>query len=532
VLSSKNSERELGQLAQRACTLADLIDIEAFLAADRLRSDNDLIKRDREIGSKLNADFPSRSSQTTRRRNTILGWCHALTENLGVTSYGQRFIHTLNLIELSLVAAGVFLGIATVRVVLRYDGSTPVNIVHFLAVLVVTQVFLFLLMIMGTLFRRFLTAPFGKVARFGPLQELIKSFVWSKVKLPVAIERTQKFYGNVLGWRLVTATQKFGIAFNLAALATLTYLIIFTDLAFSWSTSLNLSAKEAHHLIKIIAWPWDSLSRFSDFGKNYVPTLELVEKTQYFRIDGRYIAASPADRALDVKILGSWWPFLSMALAIYGLLPRAIFYVFAKLAFLRAVRFVKFDTIELEVLYQRLVCNVASAGQWQHRGDERMESFLKDGKKSGVQEISKEIKVQNTQCDVIIWRDIPVVEASLREHLYTNYRLEVKSVYNAGGKAHDSYAEKLLTNLKAAKNSVVIAVEAWESPGKAIKSLLQTLREGLGGSDAKRPLFIILVQLDKGQIHSPSQARIDLWKKALNELSDPYSGLLKHASLQ
>ena len=44
-------------------------------------------------------------------------------------------------------------------------------------------------------------------------------------------------YADVERWMLFALTQRFGLWFNLCALATCLVLVIFTDLAFSWSTT-------------------------------------------------------------------------------------------------------------------------------------------------------------------------------------------------------------------------------------------------------------------------------------------------------
>jgi len=58
----------------------------------------------------------------------------------------------------------------------------------------------------------------------------------------------------------------------------------------------------------------------------------LVEATRFFRIAGRLNLAVP------LETYGGWWPFLVMTLAVYGLLPRAIFLAVARGRLQRALR--------------------------------------------------------------------------------------------------------------------------------------------------------------------------------------------------
>src|SRR2546423_330732 len=113
--------------------------------------------------------------------------------------------------------------------------------------------------------------------------------------------------GLVIGWTAATA-----------ALLGCLRLIVFSDIAFSWSTTLvQLDAPRFHGLVHALAAPFAWLWPDAD------PSRALVEATRYSRLEGSYVL-SGAGRAARPELVGGWWPFLLASIALYGLLPRCL----------------------------------------------------------------------------------------------------------------------------------------------------------------------------------------------------------------
>ena len=108
-------------------------------------------------------------------------------------------------------------------------------------------------------------------------------------------------------------SQTAAVAFNVAALVTAIMLVTFSDLAFGWSTTLDADPAAVTRVVQRIAWPWAALVPPA------VPSAELVEQSQFFRLEGS------ARRRSAPRALGAWWPFTILALVTYGLAaaPRA-----------------------------------------------------------------------------------------------------------------------------------------------------------------------------------------------------------------
>ncbi|TNE73597.1 MAG: DUF2868 domain-containing protein [Gammaproteobacteria bacterium] len=101
-----------------------------------------------------------------------------------------------------------------------------------------------------------------------------------------------------------------GICFGLTGLLTLLLMVVIQDLAFGWSTTINTAASGYHHLLLAVATPW------SWFWPDAVPTLELVEATRFYRVNG--------GSEIAPKAWGQWWPFVAMLWTVWVLVPRLL----------------------------------------------------------------------------------------------------------------------------------------------------------------------------------------------------------------
>lgn len=86
-------------------------------------------------------------------------------------------------------------------------------------------------------------------------------------------------------------------------------LLLFTDLAFGWSSTLIDQPQRVVQLSQTLAAPWQW------FWPTAVPSVELVEATRYARIN---------PHAGNLQWAGGWWQFLLASLLAYNLLPRAV----------------------------------------------------------------------------------------------------------------------------------------------------------------------------------------------------------------
>ncbi len=139
---------------------------------------------------------------------------------------------------------------------------------------------------------------------------------------------------------VVTLGQQLSMLFSLGMLMAFLLYLLVTDLAFGWSSTLNLSSELIHQITRIIAWPWKNLWPAA------VPSMELVEQTHYFRV---------APVSLEQPALfGQWWRFLLMSLLLYVVFPRVISGTFFRYRLNRMQAGVRKSDALISGLWQRL----------------------------------------------------------------------------------------------------------------------------------------------------------------------------------
>jgi hypothetical protein len=222
--------------------------------------------------------------------------------------------------SLLVVLTGAALGWLSVMAAFYYDGSARVNVPAVAGVLVGIP----LLALVGSWYALIaggtLTGVAGGLARALGAMAGGRIGVWfrrfytgdGRVGLEALIQAGDPATAAVRRWLVANWSHRAGTAFYVSALATATAMVVFTDLAFGWSTTLDVDATSVHRLMNLVSTPWAA------FWPAASPDLELVRISRFFRLDGSPTTAVEAGR------LGGWWGFLLATIAIYGLLPRLV----------------------------------------------------------------------------------------------------------------------------------------------------------------------------------------------------------------
>ncbi len=134
-------------------------------------------------------------------------------------------------------------------------------------------------------------------------------------------------YGTVANLLVLRSTQYMAIAFNMGVLVIAGALMMVTDLAFGWSSTV-LSPTSMQRVVDFLAffWAWAL--------PNAVPDEELVEISRNYRMSMglERVDATTAER------LGGWWQFMLLCMLFWGLLPRFVTLAVAHCKLLAAIR--------------------------------------------------------------------------------------------------------------------------------------------------------------------------------------------------
>jgi len=309
-------------------TLADWIDLLVQLQRDEGLPDAELRRRDRALGARLAAGAPARRRPLAR----LLAWLRAVAP---VDSPGRRVAEAVRLAAVLLAAGGFLLGASAALGAFSFQPRGRINVVAVLIALVGTPSLFLALALLNALPRRLRRwLPWiGSEPEGGGLLQPAR---WALRALPGSVRSSletawgesrsaRRLSAPVRRWLLLSASQGAAVAFSLGALATALALVVFSDLSFGWSTTLEIDASRVQRATDILSAPWSHRIPAA------VPTAELIARTRFFRI-----AAEPGPDT-SPELFGGWWPFVVMTIAVYGLAPRLLFLVFARLQLQRAL---------------------------------------------------------------------------------------------------------------------------------------------------------------------------------------------------
>jgi hypothetical protein len=477
--------------------IAQLVDLSAQLEEDAGRSPEALRRRDRALAGQLAApgDDPQR---------TVTAWLDRVRPPVpgGEAERAERAHRALSA---GLAALGAAVGAGAAAALFHYDGTHPVNVVRVLAVFVGIQLVLLGATGVASLPHRWRDAipgvaalrdALGLLAPTGWLRGLQRLLPGPEreatQRLLGMLARQRRLYGDVEKWWLLSGSQWFGVTFNLGAIATAFSLVVFTDLAFAWST--DFSDRAFLRLVSTLALPWAPLWTAA------VPDAELVTATQYFRASGEHL---PWDSA-------PWWRFLLACMLVYGLLPRA--------AFLALARW------RLRVAVGRACRRLPGLAALRDRLESRLVETAGEGEEAPPPE-SRPLLIETESelagggaCHAVAWSGFPIADAGSASRALG---VEVLSLSEAGQGALEN-DERALRALAETRGDapVLVLTKAWEPPVLELLDFVADLRRALGDG---RAIVVAPLVLQGERLAAPAQRDVEQWCRAVDRLADPWT---------
>jgi hypothetical protein len=395
----------------------------------------------------------------------------------------RRVRASLGLLSAVLAGLGLFFGWASASALLQlevHDGR--VNIVLCVGLLVVVPLLLLGLAGLGAVWSARVEWGEGPLGRGGWRR-------WAFLRaamavLPEAARRDaevvlgrvgmgERLYARVRRAQLFVWSQILGLAFAAGALAATLAFVVFTDLAFGWSTTLDVDASLVHRMAATLAGPWQWL------WPGAVPSLDLVETTRYFRI-------APLNDSevhfIDPIRFGGWWPFLVMALAVYALVPRCLALGFGWLWLGRECGRALAETPGVDRLLERLTTPTVETRA------EEAEGGVGHAPRGTVVRVKAEEwldRVGGSAPWVIGWAE-PVEDDALFALLGTD-RLQIR---DAGGRRTLEEDAERIAEIAAGQGGVGLCVRAYEPPVLEVIDFLADLRAAVG---PRRELIVWLL---------------------------------------
>ena len=283
----------------------------------------------------------------------LLLWAERYILRLKKPSLSEMFSGYLYGMTLVLALIAFFLGFFSGAGLLSYSGSEPVNVIYFMAMVILLPL-------------TTMTLTFFSIFRANSAQSLLvhisPAFWMEKILhfLPGKLQSSlQELKINPLlaNWIIIKRSQLLALIFSLGLLAALLGMVITKDIAFAWSTTLQISPKEFHALLHTLAFAWRDLFPWA------VPSVDLIEQSQYFRLGEKL----DLQMIQNASKLGEWWKFLAFATLFYAIVLRLGVWLLSMLGFKRALKrsFLRLDGagILLREMNEPIITTAAADGK-------------------------------------------------------------------------------------------------------------------------------------------------------------------------
>ncbi len=470
----------------------DAIDVPLWLENDRGTPYSTRVRRDRDIGSQL----PDRNAVERVRT-----WWN-LVERRTDDPSGARLQRIRRLVTAMMIGIGGFLGIGVALAAFHYDGSRPVNVVTLLATLVIVQ--------LGLVFLTLLLIPRG-VPGLRAIQDLLETInpgAWA-ASIYRRIARPPRDVAALFGWhhgraaaasrfakwQMLFWSQTAAVAFNLAAIATGAALVTFTDLAFGWSTTLQADPHEIARWVDVLSLPWQA------WAPAAVPDLSLIERSQFFRLDGATALDANASRTLT-----GWWAFTILAIVVYGLLPRLVLWSLCIAQLQAATRALLLEDPRVTALLDRMTTPAIETAAREPE-DARPPSALPDASHPDAS--------INT-ASAVIWSG-SIAASAADAYARRTLGIALNGVVEAGGgRALEEDHAAIERVCAGGRGSIIVFTRAWEPPLLEFLDFIAALRRALG-NDAS----IIVAPVAESASAVEPQHR-ETWARAIGRLADPH----------
>ena len=440
--------------------MAEAVDVRRWLEADVDTSFAERLARDRQIGRSLQSGddvgrYPGSDIERLHR-----WWLQVRSEPPAEGSVGTRLLRGVGLASALLFSGGLLSGLGIGSLAFAFDGSYPVNLLALLGIIVGIPGLLLLV----TLILLLPGGVPGGVPGLAAARDAISVInpgrwvaAWldrfSGLSLYGGFAANQSRFAR---WQLVVFSQWLAIGYFTGVLLAGWILVVVTDLAFGWSTTLKLDAAMVYGLFDSLALPWRG------WLPDAAPDLALVEASRFYRLETDPVSS---DRAVQ---LGQWWPFVLMTIIIWGLAPRLLLLVAGSWRRAAAARVMFLQDPEVVALLDRLA--VPHVGFGADQGPVPIDTvaaapappLLTNGEGSGV----------------VLWNNaltVPAAEAWLERYLGLAGGPVVRvGVWMQEAELRAQLAP--LTNLARDLKRLIIITKGWEPPLLEFADFLVALR--------------------------------------------------------
>lgn len=462
--------------------LALLVDVKRALRDDDETPFAQRLDRDREIGRDLSA-----LSDVDR----LAHWWRVVAEQPQPTT-GERVARLRRVVIAVLCLIGAVTGMSVSSVVFAYEGAYPVNLFALLGVVVGIPALLLVFT---------LVALPGWLPGLAALRDAVSAIspsrwmgAWLDRYSQLDLFSTfsdRRRRSSFARCQLLVFSQWLGVGFFIGVLLVAWLLVVVTDLAFGWSTTLQTDSTIIHGALSAIATPWSSWLPVA------TPDLSLVEASRFYRLERDGVEMARA------VLMGEWWPFVMMVVIVYGLLPRILVLCIASVCLRRATRSLLVADSDTTALLDRLALpTIAYNAEATDEGVRESTMVAAPPSHRGA---------QATQ--ILVWNDAVSAQGAGR---WLKQQLGIPCPGPISLSVLQDAAERseALKSLEKGVRRLVIFTKGWEPPLLEFSDLIEVIRGCVG---AETSLTIVPLDVPGEKVQ---QGERDVWAQALTKVDD------------
>lgn len=413
----------------------------------------------------------------------ILAWIDEHIEKLPRPRLSEKYANYMYGITLSVSVIAFILGLLSGLALLSYSGKEPVNVVYFMAMAVFLPLFTMTLTLIS-MFRA--NSAQSMLVHISPAYWMVKvlSFLPNSVQEDLKSLKINPLLAN---WVVIKRSQIIALCFSFGLLLALLGMIVTKDIAFAWSTTLDISPEAFHAFLHFMAYPW------KDLVPSAVPSLELIEHSQYFRLGDKL----SEEMIGNASMLGQWWKFLAMATLFYAIILRFLFYLLASVGLKRAIKKSLYALSGTERLLREMNEPIIST---QASGTE--EVFVPT--QSDYAQIVNRL---DTSYDVVQGWAIPKDQLVV---LSDSYGVIAPKFYEVGGSNSLDEDNEIISK---SHGEVLLFVKSWEPPTMDFVDYVKALSNKVDK--------VIIVPVGTADNHYRAKAaQVDIWDRKLSTIGE------------
>lgn len=423
-------------------------------------------------------------------KQKLLPWTEEHKTKLPTPLLSEQFCKYLYAVSLTLAFISLALGFVAGVGLLSYSGKEPVNIIYFLAVAVF---FPLVTMLLGFLSMLKASSAQNLLVHISPAywMEKLLSFLPHRIQGKLS---ELKINPLLLNWLVIKRAQLLSLLFALGLFLALLGIVTTKDVAFAWSTTLQVSAEQFHSFLQMLSWPWRT------WLPSAVPSLELIEQSQYFRLGGKL----GSDMVSHASLLGEWWRFLACATLVYAIVLRLLVWLLANYGFQEALSrsLLKIEGVE-RLLYQMDTPIVSTTAPKQE-----FPAAANGGQYGRILYTKK-----NYYTMVLGWAMISENISLLNDSMQIN----TEKYFSVGG---SNTLQEDYQILQGINGDVLLYVKVWEPPTMDIIDFLHDLAD-----KAEHITIMAVGTVDDKYRVNPRE--LDIWGRKLYAINNPKVWLWK-----